>query len=300
MAIGDHLSRLGTGRHLLSAADEVRLAQEIETGILAQQQLAETPYRVSASPGELHELADAGMRAFTIFVESNLRLVVSIARPHAGRVGSAQFADLIQAGNLALITSIFRFDFTKGFKFSTYASWWIRKAISEELNNLRAIRLGHRYVLALTQFAKAEEALRMELGREPRLDEVAAELDIPPEKIVSTKRIAEEPTSLNRLIEVGSETEFGDLLPDPEPTDPDGHLRENERKRAVGRALQLLEAEEARVLCLRFGLESPVCYTQADVADVLGIGVDRERALEKQALTKLRHPSRHGVLVDLL
>ncbi|MFB2587035.1 sigma-70 family RNA polymerase sigma factor [Herbiconiux liukaitaii] len=295
--VQDYLTNIRRSSALLEPSEEITLAREIEAGQLAEEQLATGRYTVRARVEDLREVARRGESAFERFVEANLRLVISISRTHAGRVDDARFGDIVQAGNLALITAVQRFDVAKGFKFSTYATWWIRKAISDELINQRGIRIGQRLALVMSQIAKAEADIQIDTGRPASIAEVAELMGLSPMKIALYKNQAAEPSSLNRLIEGDGCVEVGDLIPDESGAPVDQELLEHERSTAVRAAISALPRVEADILRLRFGLDGGDGLGIEDAAHRLGIDIARCRGLERIAMIKLRHPSRSQPLL---
>jgi RNA polymerase sigma factor (sigma-70 family) len=285
---------------LLTASEEVELAKAVEAGCLAWEALErKSPLSVSAH-ADLEELVVAGRAAFDRFVEANVRLAASLAFRHAGRVPEGQLPDLVQAGNIALIQAVQRFDYALGYKFSTYASWWIKKAISDELLNQRAIRIGHRIALRMTQIAKVEAEIQAAFGRSPSDEEVLEGTGLTEKQLAEARTLSSEPSSLNQTIDENGVVELGTLLPSDQAPEHDNALIESDRQRSVRVALATLPPQHSRILALRYGLLGADPRTQTDTASDMGIAIDLERKLERDALARLRHPARSHLLADLL
>jgi RNA polymerase sigma factor (sigma-70 family) len=285
---------------LLTASEEVELAKAVEAGCLAWEALQREPPMTVSARADLNELVVAGRDAFDRFVKANVRLAASLAYRHAGRVPDSQLPDLVQAGTIALIQAVQRFDYALGYKFSTYASWLIKKAISDELLTQRGIRIGHRIVLRMTQIAKVEADVQAIFGRSPSDDEVLEGTGLTEKQLAEARTLISEPRSLNQTIDEHGVVELGSILPSAHAPEHDGALILSERQRSVLAALSTLPAQHSRVLAIRYGLFGADPRTQTDTASELGIGIDLERRLERDALTRLRHPARSHFLADLL
>jgi RNA polymerase primary sigma factor len=280
--VSDHL--------LLTAEDEVRLARLIERGRAARAELAT---RTNLEPGErleLEELAEAGEEAKLTFIRCNLRLVISIAKRYTGR--GLDLLDLIQEGNLGLIRAVEKFDWRRGFKFSTYATWWIRQAISRGLGNHgRTIRLPVHMVDVVRAVADTRQHLTEELRRPPTLQEIADTSGIEPEKVRVALEAPADTVSLDRPVGADGEAELHEFVADEIGDDPYASILDRVQAAQVRQALQVLTEQERRVITLRFGLEGGEPATLADVGRAIGTTRERVRQIESRALAKLRHPS---------
>jgi RNA polymerase primary sigma factor len=297
--VNDYLKRIGKVR-LLNARQEVELAKRIEAGLFAEQKLAGDGAVLRADQSSaLEQVAEDGRRAKNHLVEANLRLVVSLARRYTGH--GMLFLDLVQEGNIGLIRGVEKFDYTKGYKFSTYATWWIRQAITRAMaEQSRTIRLPVHVAEAIGRLARAQRQMLQDLGREPTPDELAAELDITPEKLVEVQNHAREPMSLHIPLGEDGDSEFGDLIEDSEAIQPGeavGFILLQEELQSV---LGTLSEREAGVISMRFGLTDGQPKTLDEIGQRYGVTRERIRQIESKIMAKLRHPSRSRLLRDYL
>jgi RNA polymerase primary sigma factor len=293
--VRDYLKQIGKVP-LLNAGQEVELAKRIEAGLFAEEKLAEG--REVLRPGQsidLERVAEDGRRAKNHLVEANLRLVVSLARRYAGR--GMLFLDLIQEGNLGLIRGVEKFDYAKGYKLSTYATWWIRQAITRAMaEQSRTIRLPVHMVEAVSKLAWVQRQMLQDLGREPTAEELAAELDMTPEKVIEVQKYGREPISLHTPLGEDGDSEFGDLIEDSEAIQPGEAASFTLLQEQLHSVLGTLSEREAGVVSLRFGLTDGQPKTLDQIGKVYGVTRERIRQIESKAMSKLRHPSRSTVL----
>jgi RNA polymerase primary sigma factor len=286
---------------LLTAQDEVDLAKSIEAGLFAEEKLHSNspPLRCAgAEVAELAMLAADGMRAKQRLIEANLRLVVSIAKRYIGR--GLVFLDLIQEGNLGLIRAVEKFDYTKGYKFSTYATWWIRQAITRAIaDQARTIRIPVHMVETINKMARIQRQLHQDLGREATPDEIAAEMGLTPERVAEIQRIAQEPVSLQSPI--GEEdSDLGDFIEDADAVVPMEAAAFIMLQDQLEQVLDNLGIREQRIIQLRFGLTDGHPRTLEEVGREFGVTRERIRQIESKTLAKLRHPSRAQMLREYL
>ncbi|MDA2808307.1 RNA polymerase sigma factor [Nocardiopsis suaedae] len=297
--VKDYLKQIGNVA-LLNAEQEVELAKRIEAGLFAEEKLAEE--RASLSEEFLDELewiAGDGARAKKHLLEANLRLVVSLAKRYTGR--GMLFLDLIQEGNLGLIRAVEKFDYTKGFKFSTYATWWIRQAITRAMaDQARTIRIPVHMVEVINKLARVQRQMLQDLGREPTPEELAKELDMTPEKVVEVQKYGREPISLHTPLGEDGDSEFGDLIEDSEAIQPGEAVSFTLLQEQLHSVLDTLSEREAGVVSMRFGLTDGQPKTLDEIGKVYGVTRERIRQIESKTMSKLRHPSRSQVLRDYL
>jgi RNA polymerase primary sigma factor len=286
---------------LLTAQDEVELAKAIEAGLFAEEKLQggyPRPGRPGVELAELALLAADGMRAKQRLIEANLRLVVSIAKRYIGR--GLVFLDLIQEGNLGLIRAVEKFDYTKGYKFSTYATWWIRQAITRAIaDQARTIRIPVHMVETINKMARIQRQLHQDLGREATPDELAAEMGLPAERVAEIQRIAQEPVSLQSPI--GEEdSDLGDFIEDADAVMPMEAAAFIMLQDQLEQVLHSLTLREQRIIQLRFGLTDGHPRTLEEVGREFGVTRERIRQIESKTLAKLRHPGRAQMLREYL
>ncbi|MDR7254534.1 RNA polymerase primary sigma factor [Nocardioides sp. BE266] len=296
--VKDYLKQIGKVP-LLNAEMEVELAKRIEAGLFSEEKLGKGG-RISAKMLEEYEwIAEDGRRAKNHLLEANLRLVVSLAKRYTGR--GMLFLDLIQEGNLGLIRAVEKFDYTKGYKFSTYATWWIRQAITRAMaDQARTIRIPVHMVEVINKLARVQRQMLQDLGREPTPEELAKELDMTPEKVIEVQKYGREPISLHTPLGEDGDSEFGDLIEDSEaivPADAVSFTLLQEQLHAV---LDTLSEREAGVVSMRFGLTDGQPKTLDEIGKVYGVTRERIRQIESKTMSKLRHPSRSQVLRDYL
>ena len=297
--VKDYLKQIGKVA-LLNAAEEVDLARRIEAGLYAQHQLeTESENLTSKMRRDLHSLAIDGQHAKNHLLEANLRLVVSLAKRYTGR--GMLFLDLIQEGNLGLIRAVEKFDYTKGYKFSTYATWWIRQAITRAMaDQARTIRIPVHVVEVINKLARVQRQMLQDLGREPTPEELAKELDMTPEKVVEVQKYGREPISLHTPLGEDGDSEFGDLIEDSEAVVPADAVSFTLLQEQLRRVLDTLSEREAGVVSMRFGLGDGQAKTLDEIGKVYGVTRERIRQIESKTMSKLRHPSRSQVLRDYL
>ena len=285
---------------LLNALEEVELAREIEAGLYAQQILdGFAASEVEATDDELQELAVLGERAMQRFIQANLRLVVSVARKY-GR-SQMPMLDLVQEGNTGLIRAVEKFDYAKGFKFSTYATWWIKQAITRAMaDQARTIRIPVHMVEVINKLARVQRQMLQDLGREPTPEELAVELDMTPEKVVEVQKYGREPISLHTPLGEDGDSEFGDLIEDSEAVVPADAVNFTLLQEQLNDVLDTLSEREAGVVSMRFGLTDGQPKTLDEIGKVYGVTRERIRQIESKTMSKLRHPSRSQVLRDYL
>ena len=297
--VKDYLKQIGKVP-LLNARQEVELAKRIEAGLFAEEKLAEGSGVLRADQSiDLELVAEDGRRAKDHLVEANLRLVVSLARRYTGR--GMLFLDLIQEGNLGLIRGVEKFDYTRGYKFSTYATWWIRQAITRAMaDQARTIRLPVHIVEAIGRLARVQRQLLQDLGRDPTPDELAAELDMTPERLIEVQRYGREPISLHTPLGEDGDSEFGDLIEDSEAIQPGEAVSFTLLQEQLHSVLGTLSEREAGVVSMRFGLNDGQPRTLDEIGRVYGVTRERIRQIESNTMSKLRHPSRSKLLRDYL
>ncbi len=296
--VKDYLKQIGKVA-LLNAELEVELAKRIEAGLFAEEKIA-TDKKISPELArDLKWVVKDGQRAKSHLLEANLRLVVSLAKRYTGR--GMQFLDLIQEGNLGLIRAVEKFDYTKGYKFSTYATWWIRQAITRAMaDQARTIRIPVHMVEVINKLARVQRQLLQDLGREPTPEELARELDMTPEKVVEVQKYGREPISLSTPLGEDGDSEFGDLIEDTEAVVPADAVGFTMLQRELERILESLHPREAGVIRSRFGLGDGVQKTLDQIGEEFGVTRERIRQIESKTMSKLRHPSRSQMLRDYL
>ena len=297
--VKDYLKQIGKVS-LLNAEQEVDLARRIEAGLYAEYKLKnQADEMTSRERRELHFLAQDGQQAKNHLLEANLRLVVSLAKRYTGR--GMQFLDLIQEGNLGLIRAVEKFDYTKGYKFSTYATWWIRQAITRAMaDQARTIRIPVHMVEVINKLARVQRQMLQDLGREPTPEELAKELDMTAEKVVEVQKYGREPISLHTPLGEDGDSEFGDLIEDSEAIVPADAVSFTLLQEQLHHVLDTLSEREAGVVSMRFGLGDGQPKTLDEIGKVYGVTRERIRQIESKTMSKLRHPSRSQVLRDYL
>ncbi|MFC4053724.1 RNA polymerase sigma factor [Actinomadura syzygii] len=298
-AMGDsvhtYLKAIGR-RQLLTAEQEVDLAKRIEAGLYAEHKLESD----DLSPGarlDLEWVAADGRRAKAHMLEANLRLVVSVAKKYSDR--GLSLLDVVQEGNLGLIRAVEKFDYSKGYKFSTYAMWWIRQAIQRGFaDSARTIRLPVHVLEMLSKLSRVERDMHQRLGREPTPEELAAELDKSPEQVRELLRTSRQPISLDSTIGEDGETRIGDLIEDTDSPEASELVDRQLMADQLRRTLDILSPREAKIMAMRFGLYDGTPRTLDEIGKALGLTRERIRQLEKESLSKLRHPSNASPLLD--
>jgi len=298
--VKDYLKQIGKVP-LLNAAEEVELAMRIEAGLFAEEKLSTMTEKEkrSALGRDLSWVARDGQRAKNHLLGANLRLVVSLAKRYTGR--GMQFLDLIQEGNLGLIRAVEKFDYTKGFKFSTYATWWIRQAITRAMaDQARTIRIPVHMVEVINKLARVQRQMLQDLGREPTPEELSRELDMTPEKVIEVQKYGREPISLHTPLGEDGDSEFGDLIEDTEAVVPADAVGFTMLQKQLESLLDSLSEREAGVIRMRFGLGDGMPKTLDQIGDTFGVTRERIRQIESKTMAKLRHPSRSQALRDYL
>ncbi|MFF4343537.1 RNA polymerase sigma factor [Kitasatospora sp. NPDC001540] len=296
--VKDYLKQIGKVP-LLNAEQEVELAKRIEAGLFAEDKLSQADKLAPKLKRELEIIAEDGRRAKNHLLEANLRLVVSLAKRYTGR--GMLFLDLIQEGNLGLIRAVEKFDYTKGYKFSTYATWWIRQAITRAMaDQARTIRIPVHMVEVINKLARVQRQMLQDLGREPTPEELAKELDMTPEKVIEVQKYGREPISLHTPLGEDGDSEFGDLIEDSEAVVPADAVSFTLLQEQLHSVLDTLSEREAGVVSMRFGLTDGQPKTLDEIGKVYGVTRERIRQIESKTMSKLRHPSRSQVLRDYL
>lgn len=296
--VKDYLKQIGKVA-LLNAEEEVDLATRIEAGLYAEHKMQQEEITDPRLRRDMQLIIADGRRAKNHLLEANLRLVVSLAKRFTGR--GMLFLDLIQEGNLGLIRAVEKFDYTMGYKFSTYATWWIRQAITRAMaDQARTIRIPVHMVEVINKLARVQRQMLQDLGREPTPEELGTELDMTPEKVIEVQKYGREPISLHTPLGEDGDSEFGDLIEDSEavvPADAVGFTLLQEQLHSV---LDTLSEREAGVVAMRFGLTDGQPKTLDEIGKVYGVTRERIRQIESKTMSKLRHPSRSQVLRDYL
>ncbi|WP_082110216.1 RNA polymerase sigma factor [Lysinimicrobium flavum] len=296
--VKDYLKQIGKVA-LLNAEQEVDLAKRIEAGLFAEEKLGSGEKLAPKLRRELEWIANDGRHAKNHLLEANLRLVVSLAKRYTGR--GMLFLDLIQEGNLGLIRAVEKFDYTKGYKFSTYATWWIRQAITRAMaDQARTIRIPVHMVEVINKLARVQRQMLQDLGREPTPEELAKELDMTPEKVVEVQKYGREPISLHTPLGEDGDSEFGDLIEDSEAVVPADAVGFTLLQEELSKVMDTLSEREAGVVGMRFGLTDGQPKTLDEIGRVFGVTRERIRQIESKTMSKLRHPSRSQVLRDYL
>ena len=297
--VKDYLKQIGKVA-LLNAVQEVELAKRIEAGLFAEERIADVENPIVPDDLEDFEwIANDGRNAKNHLLEANLRLVVSLAKRYTGR--GMLFLDLIQEGNLGLIRAVEKFDYTKGYKFSTYATWWIKQAITRAMaDQARTIRIPVHMVEVINKLARVQRQMLQDLGREPTPEELAKELDMTPEKVVEVQKYGREPISLHTPLGEDGDSEFGDLIEDSEAVVPADAVNFTLLQEQLNDVLDTLSEREAGVVSMRFGLTDGQPKTLDEIGKVYGVTRERIRQIESKTMSKLRHPSRSQVLRDYL
>jgi RNA polymerase sigma factor (sigma-70 family) len=297
--VGQYLAQIA-GTPLLTAEEEVELAKRIEAGVYARELLRRADTGEQALPArreELEAIMHDGERAKDHMIRANLRLVVAAARKYYRSIG-ASFLDVVQDGNLGLIRAVEKFDYTKGFKFSTYAMWWIRQAIERgRADKARAVRLPVHVVEEIARLGRAERKLHMRLGREPSVDEVAAEASLSTDRVNELRGLSREAVSLDAPIGDDGTTRVSDLIEDADVLQPPEVVEFRGLAEELRSIVETLPAREATIITLRYGLHDGRQHSLREIADRLGLSTERVRQLERQALAELRDPERQEPLL---
>ena len=295
-SVHTYLKSIGR-RSLLTAEEEVELAKRIEAGLFAEHKLATESGLAKRYRADLELVAEDGRRAKAHMLEANLRLVVSVAKKYSDR--GLSLLDVVQEGKLGLIRAVEKFDYTKGYKFSTYAMWWIRQAIQRGFaDSARTIRLPVHVLEMLSKLSRVERDMHQRLGREPTPEELAVELDRTPDQIEELLRTSRQPISLDSTIGEDGETSIGDLIEDVDAPEASELVDRQLMADQLRHALDALTPREATIMSMRFGLYDGNPHTLDEIGKALGLTRERIRQLEKQSLSKLRHPSRAQPLLD--
>ena len=297
--VKDYLKQIGKVA-LLNAVQEVELAKRIEAGLFADERLSSVEVIIESEDLDDYQwIAEDGRRAKNHLLEANLRLVVSLAKRYTGR--GMLFLDLIQEGNLGLIRAVEKFDYTKGYKFSTYATWWIKQAITRAMaDQARTIRIPVHMVEVINKLARVQRQMLQDLGREPTPEELAKELDMTAEKVIEVQKYGREPISLHTPLGEDGDSEFGDLIEDSEAVVPADAVNFTLLQEQLNDVLDTLSEREAGVVSMRFGLTDGQPKTLDEIGKVYGVTRERIRQIESKTMSKLRHPSRSQVLRDYL
>ncbi len=284
---------------LLTAEQEIELAKRIEAGLFARERLETEPGLPADLRADLEWIAEDGLRAKERMLEANLRLVVSIAKRYTGR--GMLFLDLIQEGNLGLIRTIEKFDYRLGFKFSTYATWWIKQAITRAMaDQARTIRIPVHMVELINKVARVQRRMQIELGREPTPEEIAIEVELTPDRVIEVQTYSREPISLHTPLGEEGDSEFGDLIEDTEAVSPADAVSFTLMQQQLRGLLNDLTEREAGVISMRYGLVDGRPMTLDEIGKVYGVTRERIRQIESKTMSKLRHPSRALALRDYL
>ncbi|WXK68307.1 RNA polymerase sigma factor [Nonomuraea sp. N2-4H] len=284
---------------LLSAEQEIDLAKRIEAGLFARERLDTEPDLPDDLRADLEWIAEDGVRAKQRMLEANLRLVVSIAKRYTGR--GMLFLDLIQEGNLGLIRTIEKFDYRLGFKFSTYATWWIKQAITRAMaDQARTIRIPVHMVELINKVARVQRRLASDLGREPTPEEIAKECELDVDRVIEVQGYGREPISLHTPLGDEGDSEFGDLIEDTEAVSPADAVSFTLLQQQLRALLDQLTEREAGVISMRYGLNDGKPMTLDEIGRVYGVTRERIRQIEAKTMSKLRHPSRSLALRDYL
>ncbi|MWA05709.1 sigma-70 family RNA polymerase sigma factor [Actinomadura sp. LD22] len=294
-SVHTYLKAIGR-RQLLTAEQEVDLAKRIEAGLYAEHKL-QTEKLTPRMRADLEWVAADGRRAKAHMLEANLRLVVSVAKKYSDR--GLSLLDVVQEGNLGLIRAVEKFDYSKGYKFSTYAMWWIRQAIQRGFaDSARTIRLPVHVLEMLSKLSRVERDMHQRLGREPTPEELAVELDKSPEQVRELLRTSRQPISLDSTIGEDGETRIGDLIEDTDSPEASELVDRQLMADQLRRTLDILSPREAKIMAMRFGLYDGTPRTLDEIGKAMGLTRERIRQLEKESLSKLRHPSNARPLLD--